>query len=115
VITGRIHAPAGALLAAALIATDSLRHCPAAPRRHGHPGRRRTHQRPGTKKGSHRAGRHRQPDRTPARGHEQGRPASGSAGALPRISPPHGTPRGGGSCRGCRRTRWLPARITQPA
>jgi len=40
VITCRIRAPAGAILAAALIASDSLRHSLAAPRRHGHPGRR---------------------------------------------------------------------------
>src|SRR5262249_48324340 len=52
VITGRIRAPAGALLAAAPIATDNLQHPPAAPRRHDHPGRRLRHQRPGTKKGS---------------------------------------------------------------
>jgi len=40
VITCRIRGPAGAILAAALIASDSLRRSPAAPRRHGHPGHR---------------------------------------------------------------------------
>jgi len=50
VITCRIRGPAGAVLAAARIASDSLRHSPAAPRRHRHPGRRLGHQRPGTNK-----------------------------------------------------------------
>jgi len=40
VITSRIRAPAGAILAGALIASDRLQHSPAAPRRPGHPGRR---------------------------------------------------------------------------
>ena len=84
VITGRIRTPAGAILAAALIATGqppALTRGTAASRPSGPTA---GHQRPRTEKGSHRDGRHRQPGRTPVRGHEQGRrPASGSAGAPP--------------------------------
>jgi hypothetical protein len=117
VITGRIRAPADAIL---VIASDSLWHSPAAPRRHGHPGRRLMHQRPGTKKRSHHDPPAHQPDRTPARAHEEGRRrASGSAGALPGISHPQGPPgalvaaavallgcpRGSRNMRGARRSR----------